>query len=338
MKNNILVIGGTGLVGSRIVQNLRQEIPQLNIWIGSRKAQPQDPKYLKIDVQNPDSLSQIKNRGIDLILLCAADPADNVLRYCVKEGIDYLDITKPTPELQRAYRWAKTQKVASQIVFSSGWMGGIVGSIAYHLTPRFDSLKLFISYSLNDLAGESTTHFIAENVTKPFHKYQQGQAVATKHFLSPEAHNFGFGIGTKNTYDFDIPENFIFHEGEKIPNVTTKMTYNSDLVSKALYLAQKIHLFDWLSHSVRRAVFNASGKGDRVIFEVVVEDKQGLKRKISLKDSEGQAHLTAFSAVMHLKKMLSYTQNGVFFSHQIHEPSSVIQALLAQPQISIKIN
>jgi hypothetical protein len=90
-----------------------------------------------------------------------------------------------------------------------------------------------------------------------------------------------------------------------------------------------------LSYSMKRKMFNASGKGDRVVFEVVVE-KDGIQKKMSLRDIEGQSHLTAFSTVLHIKKMLETLQKGVFFSHQLHQPQEVVAQLSAQSEIEIR--
>ena len=182
MENKILIIGGTGLVGKKIIEMLRNDVPQYPIYIGSRKENLSDNTFLKIDVQEPQSLEIIVQEGISLVVLCASDPADNVLKYCIAQKIDYIDITKPTSELKAAYYLAKSQNIQSQIVFSSGWMGGIVSSMAYALQSEFEAVTLFISYSLNDLAGESTTHFIAENVTKNFNKYEDDKPISTNIF------------------------------------------------------------------------------------------------------------------------------------------------------------
>ena len=139
----------------------------------------------------------------------------------------------------------------------------------------------------------------------------------------------------KVAYDFDIPELFIFRETANMPSVAVKMTYDSDLVSTVLYWLQKLNFFSILSYSTKRKMFNASGKGDRVIFEVVVE-KDGVQKKMSLKDVEGQSHLTAFSTVMHIKKMLKIHQKGICFSHQLHQHKEVIATLSNQSEIEIR--
>ncbi len=337
LKKNILIIGGTGLVGKQIAAMLAKELPDSEIYIGSRKAKTDSGNYVKLDVNAPDSLKTIAEKSIQSVVLCAADSNDYVLDYCITHQIDYIDITKPTPELASAYRLAKSRNLQSQVVFSSGWMGGIVGSLAYHLEEKFELAKLFIYYSLSDQAGESTTHFIAENVTKPFPKYVTGNTVSTKHFLSPYKHDFAFGIGPKKTYDFDIPELFIFHEVEKIPSVEVKMTYDSGLVSGLLHGLQKFRVFDLLSHATRRKMFNASGKGNRIVFEVLVQNGV-MTKKISLADYKGSSHLTAFSTVLHIKKMLQSTQNGLFFSHQLHAAKEIVAALKAQPEMQVEIS
>lgn len=338
MEHNILVIGGNGLVGKTIIRILKSRNPHVHIFVGGRKG-GQTGNDLKIDVTNPGTFRIIQEKKIGLIILSVNDKDDHVLRFAIENGIDYLDITKPTPDLVKAYAIAKNRKVQSRIVFSSGWMGGIVNGLVKTIADRTADIldvKLFVYYSVKDLAGESSAHFMAENVAKPFIRYESNRQVPVKHFLDSEIFNFSFGIGNRVAYNFDVPDLYILNQIEKIPNVSVKMTYNSKFITWLLGAFQKVRIFNILSLKERRMIFGSSGKGDQSVFEIVVKTNNGAE-KLSLRSSKGQAELTALSAVLHTEELLkNIHENKVYFSHQLHQPTSLLEKLNAYETISIQ--
>jgi saccharopine dehydrogenase-like NADP-dependent oxidoreductase len=338
MKHNILIVGGNGLVGKTIIRILKLRNPHLNIFTGGRKGGQSD-RDLKIDVTHPGSFAIIKENKIDLIILSVNDKEDHMLRFAIENKIDYLDITKPTPDLVKAYSIAKNRNIDSRVVFSSGWMGGIVNGLVKTLSDKtadIQEVKLFVYYSVKDLAGESSAHFMAENVAKPFIRYENNRQVPVKHFLDSEKFNFSFGIGTREAYNFDVPDLYILNQIEKIPNVSVKMTYNSKFITWLLGAFQKVRIFNILSLKERRMIFGSSGKGDQAVFEIVVRSN-GKVKKLSLQSMKGQAELTALSAVLHTEELLKNVhENSIYFSHQLHQPSLLLEKLKSYETINIQ--
>ncbi|MFZ4929622.1 saccharopine dehydrogenase [Chryseobacterium sp. Mn2064] len=339
MKHNILIIGGNGLVGRTISRILQTRNPHISVFIGGRKGGKTD-NDLKIDVTNPDTFRSITDKKIDLIILSVNDREDHILRFAIHHKIDYLDITKPTPALVKAYSIAGKSDIHSRIVFSSGWMGGIVPGLVNAISNDGAHIKetgLFVYYSVKDLAGESSAHFMAENVAVPFHRYQNDQPVSIRHFLNTETFDFSFGIGKRQAYNFDVPDLYILNHIERIPNVGVKMTYNSKFITWLLGSFQYLRIFNILSLKERKMIFGSSGNGDQSVFEIVVKDQSGSK-KLSLQSTKGQAELTALSAVIHAEELMRNPhENKVYFSHQLHEPLSLMAQLNAYDTINIKV-
>ncbi|KFF02265.1 saccharopine dehydrogenase family protein [Chryseobacterium luteum] len=337
MEHNILVVGGNGLVGQTIIRILKSRNPHANIFTGGRKGGTDN--HLKIDVTDPATFQIIKENKIDLVILSVNDKEDHILRFVMENKIDYLDITKPTPDLVKAYTLAKSRETGSRIVFSSGWMGGIVNGLVKTLSSRtadIQEVKLFVYYSVKDLAGESSAHFMAENVAKPFIRYENNRQIPVKHFLDSEDFDFSFGIGKREVYNFDVPDLYILNQIEKIPNVSVKMTYNSKFITWLLGAFQKVRIFNILSLKERKMIFGSSGNGDQSIFEIVVKTKDGNER-LSLQSTKGQAELTALSAVLHTEELLMNShENNIYFSHQLHQPSLLLEKLKAYGSINIK--
>jgi saccharopine dehydrogenase-like NADP-dependent oxidoreductase len=338
MEQNILIIGGNGLVGKTISRILKSRNPHLTVYIGGRKGGQTD-KDLRIDVTDPSSFKVILEKKISLIILSVNDREDYVLRFAIAHHIDYLDITKPTPALVKAYDIAGKSDVNSRIVFSSGWMGGIVPGLVNTLSSSDDikEVKVFVYYSVKDLAGESSAHFMAENVAVPFVHYKNDKPVSIRHFLDTESFKFSFGIGERKAYNFDVPDLYILNKVERIPGVSVKMTYNSRFITWLLGSFQYLRIFNILSLKERKMIFGSSGNGDQSVFEIVVKDKEGQK-KLSLRSMKGQAELTALSAVLHTEELLRNPhENNVYFSHQLHEPLSLMTQLHTYETININV-
>lgn len=327
------------MVGKTITRILKSRNPQVNIFIGGRK-EGKSENDLVIDVTQPHTFEKIKERNINVIILSVNDKDNNVLRFSIENSIDYLDITKPTPDLVKAYEESQKQRINSRIVFSSGWMGGIVGSLVNLLSKSvndIEEVKLFVYYSVKDLAGESSAHFMAENVAKPFFMYKNNRPVSIKHFLDSEEFTFSFGIGKRKAYNFDVPDLYILNKIEKIPDISVKMTYNSKFITWLLGAFQKIRFYNLLSLKERKIIFGSSGNGDQSVFEIVVKDKTGLK-KLSLQSTKGQAELTALSAVLHTEELLkNELKNSIYFSHQIHDSGTLLNSLKQYETININI-
>lgn len=334
MQKNILIIGGTGLIGSTIFQILKSRNPDCNVFIGSRK-KSNSPNRLTIDVMDYSTLSEISKQAIDLIVLCVNDKLNNVLYYAIDNQIDYIDITKPTPDLTEAFSIAsKEKKLSSKIVFSSGWMAGVVPGLLQDL-ENTKAVELFVYYSIKDKAGESSAHFMAENVSKPFLRYKENLPVTLLHFLDSEKYDFAFEIGKRQVYNFDVPDLFILNTIEKIPTVSVKMTYSSKLVTFLLGIFQSVRLFDLLSLKNRRLLFSANGKGDKTTFEVLATTTNG-RSKTVLQSDKGQSELTAFATVLHIEKLENCSfSNGIYFSHQLYQPNEMITALTTNKTIKI---
>lgn len=330
VRKNILVIGGTGLVGNVILRILKSRNNDFNFFIGSRQNN-NTSNNLMIDVTNPSTFNSITANKIDLIVLCTIDSTNEILKFAIKNKLHYIDITKPTPSLMPSYELAKSkiQNVNSKIVFSSGWMGGIVPSLIDYVVPKdseIEEIKLFIYYSIKDLAGKSSANFLAENISKPFAVYENNKAVDVKHFLNSEKYKFSFGIGKRQVYNLDVPDLYILNKIENIPTVSVKMTYNSKFVTRLMGCFQYLKIFNIMSLKEKKAVFGSSGNGDKTVFEVLTKTKKGTQ-KVCLQSAKGQAELTAFSTVLHIEKMLKTDKNGVYFSHQLHSPSEIYTAL-----------
>jgi hypothetical protein len=104
-----------------------------------------------------------------------------------------------------------------------------------------------------------------------------------------------------------------------------------------LHILQSLKIFSILPYVAKKQLFTSKGTGDQTIFDVVVKTKIG-SQQISVKDKHGQAHLTATLTVLHIEAMLNDDlNNGVYFSHQIHQSAKLYSLLNSVDGIVVNI-
>lgn len=338
MSKTILIIGGSGLIGKTIHEMLSSRNPALKILIGTRNKYD-NPNHVQIDINDKNSFESLIKYSINLIILCAKDPDNNALDYAIKSKIDYIDVTKPTSELVKSLDFTKKSTIESRIVFSSGWMSGIVPLLVNsksEVTKGIENVEILIYYSTKDKAGKSSADFMAENVSKSFHFYKNNTKVKTKHFLNPKYYTFNFDNKNRKVYDFDIPDLYIFNQIEKIPSVSAKLTFDSKLITSALGIMQKINFFKILNFKERKLIFGGSGSGDISSFEIFLSYNNSKEDKMILICQKGQSELTSFSTVIHVEKMLKTDiESGIYFSHQLHNSKEFMASLTSNCAITI---
>ncbi len=335
---NVLIIGGNGLIGRTIHDLFLNRGSKINLMIGSRTVKTKTANQIRIDVTDPNSFHVIAKRDINLIVLCTSDKENNILNYCISNKLDYLDITKPSNELEVAYRLANQKDIASRIVFSSGWMSGIVGGLLNWEEPDLNKVKeveIYIYYSLNDLSGKTSVDFMADHISKPFKTFMFNEIIWNKYYLKSKTHNYSFKIKKRNTYLFDTPDAFILNESENIPTIEIRTAYSSKFITWLLHTFQLIGFFKILPLSLKKKMFVSNGKGDETSLDIVYKSKS-LSKKISLQNMTGQAKLTAFATVLHMEQLMNFDlKDGIYFSHQIHDNKSFVEQLLTMKSIKI---
>lgn len=337
MQKKILLVGGTGLIGNKIQNIFKEKETDIQIRISSRRKETDN--YIYVDIDRPDTFSNILRHNILLIVLCTTDPNDNMLTFCIKHSIDYLDITKPTNLLTNTIKRVENIQVNNKIVFASGWMGGLIPSLILDNThfKDIEAIRINIFYSLKDSAGKSSADFMAENISKPYFIFQNNKPIRVMQFTERETYQFSFDEKKYNIYNFDIPDLHILYEIEKVPTISAKITYSSSLITNTLAILQQMKVFNFLSLDTKKKIFYSNGGGDRTGFELIIKKKNKGKQRISLTHSEGQIALTAYCTALHIEELLDNKnlENKIYFAHQLYDKGILTDKLKNNQQIKL---
>lgn len=282
----ILLVGGTGVVGSRVAGMLRRHHPGLPLTIAGRNREKAadlarrlgNAEAAVVDTNHADPLAPVE--GNLAVLALVHDTDDNLLRSAIARDLPYLDITRGVAAQTRAYVTASLAPVRAPVMFASNWMAGVPAILAMHLAREIapvETVTLSILYDMNETIGPDSAD-AGSNMSEPFAARVDGV--------------------WKKVEGLSDPVTVRFPSGRERPTVRVNM-------ADVLTLAQATRARDV---AVRIGIEPQRPDPGSVSHEIVVElTGANGKRRASLLDAKGQAHLTALGVVANLERVLGLT-------------------------------
>jgi NAD(P)-dependent dehydrogenase (short-subunit alcohol dehydrogenase family) len=280
----ILLVGGYGIVGRRVAALLRRHHPDLHLVIAGRNRAKAaefadclgNAEAAVVDTASADPLASVEGH-IAAVLALVHDHDDNLLRSAVARGLPYLDITRGVAAQTRAYFTASLQPVRAPVMFASNWMAGVPAILAVHLArglAPIDTVTLSILYDMNETIGPDSAD-AGSTMGEPFAARVDG--------------------AWRKVEGLSDPVVVRFPSGRERPTVRVSM---ADVIS----LAQATRARDV---AVRIGIEPQRENPGPISHEIVVDvGNANSKRRITLLDPHGQAHLTATGVVANLERVL----------------------------------
>lgn len=284
MNPRILLVGGYGVVGSRVAAQLRRHHPDLRLVIAGRNqgnakdlaGRLGNAEAAVIDTADADPLAQVRG-DIAAVLALVHDHDDNLLRAAIARGLPYVDITRGVAAQTRAYVTTSLAPIRAPVMFASNWMAGVPAIMALYLArdlAPIDSVTLSILYDMSETIGPDSAD-AGSTMSEPFMARVDG--------------------AWRKVEGLSDPLVVSFPSGRERPTVRVSM---ADVIT----LAQATRARDV---AVRIGIEPARENPGPVSHEIVVEvaSPKG-KRRLALLDPHGQAHLTATGVVANLERVL----------------------------------
>jgi saccharopine dehydrogenase-like NADP-dependent oxidoreductase len=310
MPSRILLVGGTGVVGSRVAALLRRHHPDLALVIASRSKEKGDALAAKLGhaegaivrTGDADPLATVNGR-IDAVLGLVHDNDDNLLRSAIRRGIPYADITRGNAALSRAFVTAALEAPRAPILFASNWMAGVPAIVAVNEARTFgevDRIDLSILFDRNDETGPDSADAgggLAQAMT-----VREGGAWRTVGPMSsPATVTFPSGR-TRTVFRMNMADVMTIAQATGAKDVAVRIGLDSDAAAKSMRFLLKTGLWGLIQAlpSSKSPAHNPKAKG--ALHELVIEiagkrDGKPASRRIAILDPAGQAHLTALGAV-----------------------------------------
>ncbi|PSC75317.1 saccharopine dehydrogenase [Micractinium conductrix] len=255
---NVVVLGGTGRVGSSTAAALAAAVPGAQLRLGGRSeesfraAVERRPELagaspLTVNIDDPACLAAAL-RGADLVVHSAGPfqrRSDcDVLEACIAAGVPYLDVCDDTEYSQRAKQLhAKAAAAGVPAITTAGIYPGVSNVMAAHMVainggeynenfsyadaPAADGRRpgrLLYSYFTAGTGGagptimETTLLLAGEDVVA----YKDGQKQVLPPVSNRRIVDFGAGVGRRSVYLYNLPEVTSGHQIFGVPSISAR--------------------------------------------------------------------------------------------------------------------
>ncbi|MCO4315835.1 NAD(P)-dependent oxidoreductase [Phyllobacterium sp. 21LDTY02-6] len=158
-----LIIGGSGIVGSRAVETLRKLYPDLPIAVGGRdlaKAQAVAARFpnttaVRVDLDQAD-LALPAGAGFSALAVFVKDYTLNSMRYAQRKGLPHITVSSGVYEVGPEMALAISKPDAAPVLMASNWLAGAATFPAIRMARQFsaiDSIRITVVLDEEDMGG-----------------------------------------------------------------------------------------------------------------------------------------------------------------------------------------
>lgn len=258
----VLVLGGNGRIGSQIAQDILAHTNAHIIVTG--RSQNHDHKsslissrikYLSLHLDEQEKLrNQIK--ACTLVIHCAGPfhyRDGRVLKMCIEEGINYLDISDHRSFYQRVKPYHQQAKAAGiTAILNTGVFPGISNSMARQGIETLDEAETVqLNYVVAGSGGAGLTVMRTTflGIASPFSALINGAWTTVKPYTDREIINFPQPYGKTGVYWFDVAETYSLTESFPVKTVITKFASVPAIYNHLTWLTANWFPNAWLNNS-----------------------------------------------------------------------------------------
>jgi saccharopine dehydrogenase (NAD+, L-lysine forming) len=349
MKENILIIGGYGKVGSIICTHLSNLFPKKIIVAGrSLKKAQQLAKTLEykvvpriLDVFDP--VDSLVLDDIRLIIMCIDQKDSKFVELCIKKGIHYIDITASQNFISQIELLnEKARLYNASIILSTGLAPGITNLLAQHCANQLSEITLidiFILLGIGERHGEAAFRWTFDHIHSSYQVKLNGQSKVIKSFSMSKECNLS---GKRKFYTFNFPDQHILAQSLLSGQILTRLAFDSKLLTNGIALLRKLgitRIFNFKRvQSTLIWLFNIIDiGGDDYGVKVVAQSRNNHIYECSI-EGKGEGKITAYVAIQAALYLLNNDPpGGVKHIHQLIEDIPSFMDSLKQFDDSIEI-
>lgn len=332
MKNNILIVGGYGKVGSIICRHLAGLFPKKIIVAGRniKKAQKLSgtldhnviPYFL--DIHNPAGITTVLE-NTKLVIMCIDQKDTNFVELCIEKRVHYIDITANqlfVDQIELLDEKAKLNNAT--ITLSIGLAPGITNLLAQHCVNQFSEITLiniFILLGIGEKHGDAAYRWTFDNIHSTYKIKDGGKTKTIKSFSLPQKCELS---GKRKFYTFNFSDQHTLAKTINTGQVLTRMAFDSKILTASVALLRKLGLTKIFSNKKIQNIFIRLFKkmnigSDNFAVKAVAKNTQNEACEFSFEGS-GEGKITAYVAIeTALYIMQSNPSYGVRHINQIIE-------------------
>lgn len=219
----ILVVGGSGHIGTRVVSTLRSE-PRFDVWVAGRRPS-QYAQGVELRVDAPETFEQVSE--YDVVINCtdtySLSPVP-LFEHCLRHDLVYVETTADTSSYIDLYHCAESIPADARrgsAILGMGIFPGlsnILAGDAARLLDRCESLDLHLSWSVLSGAGSGTCEVMVQSLARPIRHARDGEIVEAAPIGKPQAVDVFEGLATG--FELGLPESFLLWKSTDARNTS----------------------------------------------------------------------------------------------------------------------
>jgi saccharopine dehydrogenase-like NADP-dependent oxidoreductase len=349
VNQDILIVGGYGVVGSRIARELTPEYAGRLIIAGRSAERAQGTAALighgtrgrVIDVEDPASI-EAALEGVAVAVNCIDQPRRLLLSAVLERGSRYTDITPHLVQLGRGTAFekidARARASGACVVLGTGIVPGISNVMVRALADALggaDEIETSLLLDARDISGPASLEYFLQEVAMTFDVHIDGSDLRKRAFSEPRLIQYPPPVGARQSYLFPFSDQVLYPRSMGARTVITRLALDPPWLAGALGLLSRSGVARLLAAKSIRRLF-ARGRHDRhgpgAPFALRVDvGHHGRSRHATLV-GQTQAHAAALGAagVARLLAAGQVHEAGAWMPDQVVEPAPFLAWLAAR--------
>ncbi|WP_042161857.1 saccharopine dehydrogenase family protein [Paenibacillus gorillae] len=357
MKDQILVVGGYGHVGQIISKALAASYPG-KVYAAGRSiekaaafSRSTGGRVLPMQIQMNNSIDPEQLQPFKLVVMCLDQQDDTFVRLCLSLGIHYIDLSAKDAFLSQVEGLNEMAAASgSTAVLSIGLAPGLTNLMTARAMLELDhadSVDITIMLGLGDRHGQAAIEWTIDNLAEDFEIVRDGRKTMVKSFTDGKRTDLGADIGWKKAYRFNFSDQHALMRTLHLPSVTTRLCFDSSLVTDLLAVLKSIGLTRLLRlPSTRRfavVMFRKLRIGsDKYAAKVEVwGSKSGEAVHVEcLLHGHNEAQITGKTGAAIAELLLNENcyPAGVYHSHELIQLDTLLPAIQDEFHFEVKVN
>ena len=227
LKQNVLVIGGTGNIGRRVAEDIAAQTKANVAVTGRNSSFKADFSTLQLNLAQKEQITRIIS-NYDLVIHCAGPfhyRDGSVLKSCIEAGVNYVDVSDHRSfHFQAEPYHEQAQKSGVTAILHTGVFPGISNLMArqgVESLDRADSIHLYYLVAGSGGAGLTVMRTTFLGIQAPFSAWIKGKWQKISPYSERETIHFPH-YGEGGVYWFDVAETYTLAHHFPVQTVVTK--------------------------------------------------------------------------------------------------------------------
>ncbi|MEU5260115.1 saccharopine dehydrogenase NADP-binding domain-containing protein [Amycolatopsis sp. NPDC021455] len=351
---SILVVGGYGVVGSRIAADLATGFPD-GVVVAGRTRELADARAAeighgvrgrRIDVTEPSSIDAALE-GVSVAVNCIDQPERGLLWAAVERGLAYTDITPHLTDLGCGAAYDRIDAAATasgaRILLGAGIAPGITNVMVRALNDRLGGatgIETSLLLSADDVMGPGSFDYLLQELAMSFDIHVDGTDRRVRAFTAPRVVDFP---PPAHGYLFPFSDQVLYPRTLGARTVTTRLAIAPARISRLPALLVATRASRLVATAPVRAVLGRlrhgrTGRPDAPYAVRVDVTHDGRAAHAAL-TGQGQAHATATSTAAMVRSLVEgeISRPGAWMPEQVIGPARFF-ARLAEAGLRVELS